>query len=583
MGHQSRKDMLKYTQLSEIPDGEVVTGKGKILAIPENQRDMFAAVHVLEKDHSYVLVLATEKHIGSQFILQFFHRCRDEKFTEFKKALVSESLLKAIYEKTDRVFNEVNSIGEIKESEIVQKVFKIVGEAVLAKASDIHIEKREDDAAIKIRRHGEMSYLPGYESFSPAEADKICSVIYTVMAESDSKDSAFNAGLIQQAAVKMDVIIDSEKIPLKLRFQSVPVYPSGFDVVMRILPVGKNEKYTPLKELGYEDSQIKLILEGVSKAVGTVIIAGVTGSGKSTTLKTVIMWMNEDRGYSEKIFTVEDPPEYIIPRVSQIPVARRKDDKAQNRRPFEDAIKACMRADPDVIMPGEIRDKDTGDLLKKAVQSGHRVLTTVHAASSLGVIARLIDFGISNSTLASHDFVSGLIYQKLMARLCPDCSIPLDQALADVDASRALLDTSERLEKTFKQAKVADYPKYMAQVRVKGSGCNNPACKGGIVGRTVCAEIVRPDLTILQCFQSGDMLAAVQHLRNKVSDGKITTSNMVGKSAMAHAFYKMIHGEVDPIELERSFGNFSMEEITGIPSINSSDYEDKDTNSWLKE
>lgn len=129
MENQSRKDMIKYERLSEIPDGEVITGKGKVLAIPENQRDIFAAVCVSEKDHAYILVLATEKHISSQFVMQFHRRCKDEGITEFKNAVIPESLLKDIYAKTDQVFNEENPISK-KVIEIIQKILKPIKDAI---------------------------------------------------------------------------------------------------------------------------------------------------------------------------------------------------------------------------------------------------------------------------------------------------------------------------------------------------------------------------------------------------------------------------------------------------------------------
>lgn len=559
-------------QISELPEGELLTGKGGIFELPPSQHNMVAALRPELEDKACWL-LQTEDGQKSSLSLQMRKQLRDRGYEIQNLVIVSEGILRALYEKASHAADEKEATGSLQESHVVKKFLTIMVQVFKDGASDIHIEKRQDYASIKIRKNGEIVKLPGYETMSPADATSLVTVVYNVLAEADSKDVAFNETLIQQGAVKMNLPIDGFIQEIKLRFQSFPVYPNGFDCVMRVLVVNKNEKFTTLEELGYEPSQIKLILESVSRAVGAVVIAGVTGSGKSTTLKNLLMWVNEDREFSEKVYTVEDPPEYVIPHVSQIPVARRKDDETGGGKMFEDAIKACMRADPDVIMVGEIRDKSTGDLLKKAVQSGHRVLTTVHASSPLGVVDRLMDFGLSSSTLSSQEFIAGLMYQRLLAKLCPHCSQSLTDIVSSAKAPKHLLELNRRIERALIQGK-EDPSLYLPKVRLRGDGC--PRCKKGVTGRTVCAEVVKPDLTILECFQRNDLLSALRYLRDKVSDKSLTSRNMVGKSSMAHAFMKMLHGEIDPIELERSFGIISIDEIRGLPELNSDDYKEDD-------
>ncbi len=107
----------------------------------------------------------------------------------------------------------------------------------------------------------------------------------------------------------------------------------------------------------------------VSKPVGALVIAGTTGSGKSTTLKNLLMLINESRHFMCKIYTIEDPPEYKIPKVTQIPVVRLKNADYSKVSPFEPPLLAAMRGDPDILMIGEIRDKYTGDGMKKAIDN----------------------------------------------------------------------------------------------------------------------------------------------------------------------------------------------------------------------
>lgn len=557
--------------ISELPNGVLLTGKNGRVKISDSDTKFVAAYQLSGSVNCWVL--STIEGERGHAKLQLLKKLREQSLEVDAMAMVQDGILKVLYESDEKKAEEINEVGSLKDSPVVKEMYKLMELAYSQKASDVHIEKRQEYAGIKIRKHGEIVKLKGYETISQKAATDLCTVAYNVMAEPDSIDVNFNDSLIQQGAIKMNLEIKGKVHEVKLRFQSIPVYPNGFDVVMRVLSVSKDEDYTSLEMLGYETSQIKLILECVSKSTGAVIIAGVTGSGKSTTLKNLLMWLNEDRGFSEKIFTVEDPPEYVIPHVSQIPVKNGKDDKELGKKPFEDAIKACMRGDPDLIMVGEIRDGSTGDLLKKAVQSGHRVLSTIHAPSPLGVIERLVDFNLSLSTLSSQDFLAGIMYQRLMAELCPKCSKPLHKILESSKAPRSLMEINKRIEKAFKAAKEVDYGKYMTMVRVRGSGCD--FCDNGVVGRTVCAEVLKPDLKILECIQKQDLLKALSHLRDTVSDQRLTTNNMIGKSAMAHAFYKMINGRIDPIELERAFGIISYGEIRGMPELDSQDYKEE--------
>lgn len=569
-------ELKNINTINELPNGTLLTGKNGKVTLNESDR-RFIAVYQPDTaggDIKGCWVLSTLEGKRGTATLQILKKLREQKIPIEVEAIVQEGVLKALYETDDRQREEIAMSGSLQDSHVIKSIMEMMALVVAEKASDVHIEKRHDQACVKIRKNGEIMKLKGYETISQTQATEMCTVLYNVMAEADSKDVSFNEALIQQGAVKMSVPVGAVIHEIKLRFQSIPVYPAGFDVIMRVLPVGKNEKYTTLEELGYEASQIKLILECVSKSVGAVIIAGVTGSGKSTTLKNLLMWLNEEREFSEKIFTVEDPPEYIIPQVSQIPVSRGKDDKKDGRTPFEDAIKACMRGDPDLIMIGEIRDGSTGDLLKKAVQSGHRVLSTTHAPSPLGVIDRLLDFGLSVSTLSSQEFLAGVMYQRLLAELCQKCSTPMVDILASSKAPKNVLELNKRIERTLKESGTENPGKYLNVVRMRGRGCGS--CSNGVTGRTVCAEVMKPDLTILENIQSQNLLGALKHLRNTVSDGSLTTNNMVGKSAMAHAFYKMVCGRVDPIELERSFGIISLNEIRGIPAVLASDYKDDD-------
>ena len=469
---------------------------------------------------------------------------RDIKFFNYRRALqkagykiertvkADKSLVRAVQDSQEGESENIsqrNSITDFYE--------EMVGTAMREKVSDIHIERRKTTAVVRMRKHGQ---LMNYREISTKFCLDLCTVIYNVLAE--SKDVSFMPSEYQAAAV--NTRIQGEEV--KLRYQSLPVYPDGFDVVLRVLPLGQDDEGTPdISVLGYSPSQVKDMMKIVAKPVGALIIAGTTGSGKSTTLKNLLMLVNESRGYRSKIYTIEDPPEYKIPRVSQIPVVRRRNEDYSKKSPFQDPLVATMRGDPDILMIGEIRDQFTGDGLKKATQSGHQVMTTVHASSALGTVERLADFGITPSVMGSPEFINGLIYQKLMPLLCQNCALSFSEVVSSSHAVTADLELASRLES------VANLEQDQIKIR-NPKGCEK--CKEmGVVGRTVCAEVIAPDFTMLRLFRQQASIEAKAYWRS-LSDMDPNSDNMTGKPVLEHALHKMRKGLVSPHDVEDLLG-----------------------------
>jgi len=520
------------TSDNDLPEGQVLTAVGGPLELPEDQQEMMVAISIARSrgktKECWALYVEGKKNVQFMALIQ---RAEQAGYNVSKRDSIDEATLRLLY---DRNLQQASQEAQ-DQSKIIEFFDGVVNDALAEGVSDIHIEKRAHGAIIKMRKHGEMLE---YRELSSTHAYELCSVVYNVLAE--NRDIVFNDMEYQQAAINRVI----EGIELKLRYQSLPVYPDGFDVVLRVLPIGKNEEYVPLEKLGYTPSQISLLMDIVSQPVGTLVIAGTTGSGKSTTLKNLLMYIHSERQFKDKIYTVEDPPEYKIPRVSQIPVIRRKGDDYTKKSPFEAPITACMRADPDILMIGEVRDEATGDLLKKAVQSGHQVLTTVHTSSALAIVDRFEDFNMSRSVLGSQQFIAGLCYQKLVPILCPRCSVSLKEAVVAEGAKERDLMLWDRLKKVCDPE--AD------PVHVRGPGCDE--CGNlGVVDRTVCAEIIMPDTKMLTLFRESKSIEAFTHWRS-MSDRDPYSPNMVGKSAMEHAMLKLRKGHVSPHDVESAFG-----------------------------
>lgn len=406
-------------------------------------------------------------------------------------------------------------------------------------ASDVHITVGEYTAEVEYRVDGR---LRGVEQLDVRRAHLACSVMFGTFPESSESDGVqFNPRLMQNAKFMREI----NSATVACRFASTPKAPSGFKVVLRILKQEKDEGAVPFEKFGYEPGHIVQIEQACRKPVGLTIIAGVTGSGKSTTLANMVKQAYEWSRGTKSIYTVEDPPEYTIECATQIPVIR----SADIDKPFALALRGCMRLDPDIIMVGEIRDGETAKLTEGAVTSGHQVIATIHTTSWLGIINRLLYYGMNRDDLTQPMFLSSLIYQKLLPVVCPHCSAPMEDVLRG-KAGFELSESNKHIEERL--SAVADNASF-GNVRIHNpEGCSK--CKGsGTAGRTVAAEMATPDRKMLELIADKKNLLAYDHWRQEY-DGK----GVVGMKAVEHGLRKVLRGTVCPLHVEDEFENFLM-------------------------
>lgn len=319
---------------------------------------------------------------------------------------VSEDFALQIVKETDKG-EEVLSVESISAdtSPIIKLVNSTLLDALNRRASDIHIETGHEGVVIKYRIDGVL-----YPANEPI-------------------DLHFQSPIISRLKVMSELDISERRIPqdgrFKIRFGEksidfrVSIIPSAFgeDAVIRVLDkesIANEMKSLSLEYLGVSPREIKRIRRKIREPYGMVLVTGPTGSGKTTTLYAAL---SEIHTGEEKIITIEDPVEYLLKGVLQIPVNEKKG------LTFARGLRAVLRHDPDKIMVGEIRDTETAQIAVQSALTGHLVFTTVHANNALDVVGRFIHMGID-----PYNFVSSLncvLAQRLVRKVCQKCRKPV--------------------------------------------------------------------------------------------------------------------------------------------------------------
>ncbi|WP_416757595.1 GspE/PulE family protein [Roseateles sp. So40a] len=448
----------------------------------------------------------------------------------------------------------------------------------LAGASDLHLELRGPVALARVRLDGRMRVLGRYPSRVALDG---ISAAYTMLAEERSRtEVAFNGGVPQAAMIPL--ALPGQR--LTLRYQSHPAV-GGLDVVIRLLrasaappPAGAAGSSGPgapaarprtLGSLGFTPWQADRLRQGLASAWGGVFVAGVTGSGKTTTLNTMMAMLAREG--SRKLFTIEDPVEYETPGVSHLSIQR---GAAGGADPFHGAMLAFLRMDPDVGLFGEIRDALSASMAQAAIQTGHKILSTVHATSAMGIVGRLSSrlIGLSREDLCDPEFLSALVYQVLMPINCPHCQRPAETVMSadDLQVYRVGfgLDTAKircasEQGCTHCRRPGIDY----GQVPPEGAPADGtdaepaedlpPEGRFGTAGVKVGAEVLVPDLRLLDLLRQGRDAEARRHWRGR-RVAPFSEPDMDGKDAWGHVLYDVAHGRVDPFHFERTFGSAAL-------------------------
>ncbi len=294
--------------------------------------------------------------------------------------------------------------GLVDEAPIVRLVANIIDQALEERASDIHIEAREDRMQVRFRVDGMLrDAMSGARSAHGAVVSRI-----KVMATLDIAERRLpQDGRIQLKDAGRDVDVRVSTLPTIF----------GEKVVMRILD--KARAITGLEELGFLPDTLAQFRQAIRRPYGIILVCGPTGSGKTTTLMAALRELN---AATQNIVTIEDPVEYQVAGVNQIQVNERIG------LTFAQGLRSILRQDPNTVMVGEIRDRDTAEIAIRAALTGHLVLTTIHTNEAAGAIPRLVDMGVEPFLVASS--LAAVLAQRLARTICRHCKegreLPMD-------------------------------------------------------------------------------------------------------------------------------------------------------------
>jgi general secretion pathway protein E len=402
------------------------------------------------------------------------------------------------------------------EAPIIRWVNSLMFNAVKERASDIHIEPGEKEVQVRYRIDG-------------------------VLYESRQAPRQFMPSIISRVKIMAGLNIAEKRLPqdgrirrkiagkdIDMRVATVPTVKQGERVTIRLLD--RESVLHDLADIGFGDDHLRQIDELIHKPHGIMLVTGPTGSGKTTTLYACLAKINSP---DLNILTIEDPVEYQLDGISQTAVNEKID------LTFAAGLRSFLRHDPDVIMVGEIRDRETAEIAIQASLTGHLVLSTIHTNDAAGAINRLVDLGVQPFLVASS--LMALLAQRLVRRLCRECRElykPADEDLASIGIDPAAFAQGKARKVHFKGDEAWAPPAGML-FRAREGGC--PVCLGaGYKGRTAIYELLPIDekirqLTIknsdAQAVKSQGMRAGMRTLREdgaqKVLAGMTTAAEVL--------------------------------------------------------
>lgn len=501
--------IAEYLQVPYVNIGNKIIPLEVLGLVPENLVKTYKMIPFKKENNLLYLAMQDPKDLEAQEVirrktglkvvphyitLSDFRRAASQYKRNIKEEF--ERIIAENIKKTDGVVKKKELAKVAEELPVIEILNTILEYAIGEKASDVHLEIMENNVIVRLRIDGvlqDIITLP--QSIHPA--------------------------LIARIKILSNLKIDEHRIPqdgrfkfntgqesISLRTSIVPGF-YGENAVMRLL--FESNRPLSLEELGLAAKNLRWVKEQILRPHGMVLVTGPTGCGKTSTLYSILNMLNK---IEVKICTIEDPIEYDIHRITQIQI------NPKTGLTFASGLRSLLRHDPDIMMVGEIRDKETAQIAVHAALTGHLVLSTLHTNDAAGAIPRFVDMGVEPFLLAST--VNLVIAQRLVRRICPNC-----------------IEEYRPEEKTFVFFKGRFGEKILRQKFYRGKGCEECGQKGykgriGIFEVLLVTEAIR-QLTIskasssdirLQALKDG-MILMVDDGLNKIASGQTTIEEVM--------------------------------------------------------
>jgi general secretion pathway protein E/type IV pilus assembly protein PilB len=297
-------------------------------------------------------------------------------------------------------YQSLQASGDEYSQPVVRLISALLADAVERAASDIHFEPEQNFLRIRYRIDGVLRQIRSlHKTYWPAMAVRIKVMSKMNIAETRAPQDG-----------RISLSLTGRQVDFRVASQ---VTTHGENIVLRILD--RQKGIVPLDGLGLQNEQLAMLKKMIVRPEGIILVTGPTGSGKTTTLYSILNHINHD---GVNIMTLEDPVEYPMTLIRQTSV------NEAAKLDFANGIRSLMRQDPDVILVGEIRDEDTAQMALRAAMTGHQVYSTLHSNNAIGAVPRLVDIGVSPEIMAGN--IIGIVAQRLVRRLCKHCRQPYE-------------------------------------------------------------------------------------------------------------------------------------------------------------
>lgn len=413
---------------------------------------------------------------------------------------------------------------------------ELLNEAILRKASDIHINPEPHGGVVRLRIDGRCEFSRS-SSLQNISKERYKLVANNLMERVGKQNNYLepSSGFLTFQAAHRQVSMRLEMAPVKVNTDTQP------KITLRILNNQRN--LARIEQLGLSEQQIDILRSVTRRSNGLIIVTGPTGSGKSTTLKTMLRDIRDY--YPEKaLFTIEDPVEDPIEGITSMEITKHMG--------FAKALKSLLRHDPDVIMVGEIRDSETAELALRASMTGHLVLTTLHTNDAHSAISRLRDLGLEDSLLAENLLV--VTAQRLVNKVCPHC------------CKKMPISSDKLLWQNYQHVKALAHEAIRVPI-VNRKGCDQ--CNWGFVGRHLVNELFVNDPESQRMIDMGvtaNQIRAHQYQKGRFKDLWDDGIRLVKDGVTT---LEALESKINPLHVARANLRMHLQQDSGVNQNNS--------------